>query len=102
MFDNALGNIATQGVLGSLLVIALLVIGFLYRAKEKANKELVEMAERRVLDLVQLKDVYTDSALTSQKAFNEAVEKFTVVAQSNLEITKNIQNIVTMIERKAK
>lgn len=89
-----LGELAKQGLGYLLFVVSIGVNIHLYREKTRVDKQLAELAEKRVEDIKEMRDMYFDRIDEVKNGFLMAVDKMQGVAMSTLTIAQNIQSIL--------
>lgn len=78
-----LGELAKQGLGWLLFAGSIVIIYFLYKEIKQLNKEKIDLANQRVIDLKEARDAY---GILSQSASKTAENTFTIV--------QNIQSIL--------
>lgn len=63
---DLIGQLAQNGLLALLLAISLLAIGVLYRENRTKTKDYNDLQEKRLLDAVQYRDIYTQMSKDNQ------------------------------------
>lgn len=84
-----------EGLLGAVIVVLSTVVIVLYRENRALTRESLEMAEKRVNDLKQLKDSYFASLETVKDAYTA---HFTAIR----DIANNIFNVVQTLKERIK
>lgn len=84
-----------QGLLGSIIIVLAGVILMLYKENKSLSKENRDLAEKRVLDLIQMKDAYFANAQAMKDAY--------FANQQGLkDIVESVLNIVLSLKEKLK
>lgn len=89
-----LAEIAKQGLLGLFLALSLLANYFLYRENRTLSKEQVDLSEKRIQDIIGMKDTYQVSLDAMREAYTQNTEKMNGVINNVLIVVQNLQQLV--------
>jgi len=93
------GEVAKQG-LGYLLFIGSLSINiYLYKEKSKVDKVVIDLADKRLNDVKEMKDSYFNQIESVKTNFLQSVTKSQDLAQATLSIAQNLQSILNSREK---
>lgn len=81
-----------QGLLGVITIGEFVIIYFLYRENKTLNQKIIDMAEKRIVDLQTLKDEYFEQINQFKDVYILSFEAVKKLAESILNVVQNLQN----------
>lgn len=80
-----------EGLMGAIIVALSIVVIFLYRENKSLSKDNRDLAEKRVNDLIVMKDTYFNNAQSMRDAYFSNLESLKDIVQNILVIVQTLK-----------